>query len=116
MGTSRTFASIPELPLAVMPHEARHLLTRLEMARQVDGACLGQSLTRPEPPSRSECHQVAAVPVLVLLRLVLVKSNRKEACSMGAQCRNCGIASASDLAFAPAPLSILPPRLLAPAS
>jgi len=116
MGTSRSLASVAELPFAVMPPEARHLLTRLEVARQADGACLGESLKLPEPQPRSECHQVGAVLVPALLRIARVKSNRKEACPMAAQCRNCQIASASDLALAPASLSISSPRLLAPAS
>jgi hypothetical protein len=109
MSSSRTFASVAEPPLAVTPPEARCLPTRLEVARQEDGACLGESLKLPELPLRSECHQVGVVSDLVLLRLARVKSTRKEVCPMGAQSRNSQVASASDLAFAPSPLPILSP-------
>jgi len=115
MGTSRTFASVAEPPLAVTPPEARRLPTRLEVARQEDGACLGESLMLPELPLCSECHQVGVVSNSVLLRLPRVEFSRKEVCPMGALSRICQVASADDLAFAPSPPP-LSPRLVASAS
>lgn len=59
MGNSRTPSFVTELPLVVMPPEERQLIVRLDVARQVYNACLGESLKRLELMGQSRIYQAA---------------------------------------------------------
>lgn len=59
MGQNKTPSFIVELPLQVMPAQEKQLLARLEAARQVYNACLGESLKRLELLRQSKAYQAA---------------------------------------------------------
>jgi putative transposase len=59
MGSNKTSSFICELPLAVTPSDERHLLVRLDCARQVYNACLGEALKRLTLLRASEAYQKA---------------------------------------------------------
>ena len=59
MSKSRTLSFVAELPLVVMPPEERQLLVRLDVARQVYNACLGESLKRLQLMQQSNGYQAA---------------------------------------------------------
>jgi putative transposase len=59
MPKAKTDSFITELPLAVSPADEKHLLARLEAARQVYNACLGESLKRFGLLRQSKAYQAA---------------------------------------------------------
>ncbi len=59
MPRAKTPSFICELPLQVTPADERHLLVRLDCARQVYNACLGESLKRLERMRPSPDYQAA---------------------------------------------------------
>ena len=59
MAKAKTDSFIVELPLAITPSEEKRLLARLEAARQVYNACLGESLKRLGLLRQSKAHQAA---------------------------------------------------------
>ena len=59
MGRAKTDSFIVELPLRVSPTEEQCLLARLEAARQVYNACLGESLKRLDWLRQSKAYQAA---------------------------------------------------------
>jgi transposase len=59
MGRAKTPSFICELPLRVTPADERHLLVRLDCARQVYNACLGESLKRLARMRPSPDYQAA---------------------------------------------------------
>jgi putative transposase len=59
MARVKTNSFIVELPLRVMPTDEKRLLARLEAARQVYNACLGESLKRLALLRQSKAYQAA---------------------------------------------------------
>jgi len=59
MGRAKTDSFILELPLRVTPTQEKRLLARLEAARQVYNACLGESLKRLALLCQSKTYQAA---------------------------------------------------------
>jgi len=59
MPKAKTDSFITELPLVVSPADEKHLLARLEAARQVYNACLGESLKRLGLLRQSKAQQAA---------------------------------------------------------
>ena len=59
MPKAKTDSFIVEIPLAITPSEEKCLLARLEAARQVYNACLGESLKRLALLRQSKAYQVA---------------------------------------------------------
>ena len=59
MGQAKTDSFIVEIPLRVPPSEEKRLLARLEAARQVYNACLGESLKRLDLLRQSKAYQAA---------------------------------------------------------
>jgi putative transposase len=59
MGRAKTDSFIVELPLRVPPVQEQRLLARLEAARQVYNACLGESLKRLDLLRQSKAYQTA---------------------------------------------------------
>jgi hypothetical protein len=59
MGRSKTLSFVTEMPLRVSPSQERKLLKRLEAARQVYNACLGEALKRLELLRQSKAYRVA---------------------------------------------------------
>jgi transposase len=59
MPKAKTDSFITELPLAVSLADEKHLLARLEVARQVYNACLGESLKRLGLLRQSKAYQAA---------------------------------------------------------
>ncbi|MBC8449618.1 MAG: transposase [Chloroflexi bacterium] len=59
MSRSKTLSFITEIPLRVAPGDERAMRKRLEAARQVYNACLGESLKRLELLRQSKLYQVA---------------------------------------------------------
>ena len=59
MPKAKTDSFIVEIPLAITSSEEKHLLARLEAARQVYNACLGESLKRLGLLRQSKTYQAA---------------------------------------------------------
>ncbi len=59
MGRAKTSSFICELPLRVMPAEERTLLVRLDCARMVYNACVGEALKRLDKMRQSAGYQAA---------------------------------------------------------
>jgi putative transposase len=59
MGRAKTPSFVTELPLQVSPAQERTLLVRLDAARQVYNACLGESLKRLDLLRQSKAYQAA---------------------------------------------------------
>ncbi len=59
MGRAKTPSFVTELPLPVTPAEEKKLLARLEAARQVYNACLGESFKRLSLLRQSKAYQAA---------------------------------------------------------
>ena len=59
MGQAKTPSFVTEMPLQVSPSQERVLLARLEAARQVYNACLGEGLKRLELLRQSRLYQAA---------------------------------------------------------
>jgi putative transposase len=59
MGKTTTQSFVIELPLITTPTDEKHLLARLEAARQVYNACLGESLKRLDLVHQSKEYQKA---------------------------------------------------------
>jgi len=59
MGRAKTDSFILELPLRTTPTQEKRLLARLEAARQVYNACLGESLRRLALLRQSKAHRAA---------------------------------------------------------
>jgi transposase len=59
MGRAKTPSFVTELPLQVSPSQERTLLVRLDAARQVYNACLGESLKRLDLLRQSKVYQAA---------------------------------------------------------
>ncbi len=59
MGRAKTPSFICELPLQVLPADERHLLVRLDCARMVYNACLGEALKRLARMRESKCYRAA---------------------------------------------------------
>ena len=59
MGQNKTPSFIVELPLQVRPAQEKRLVARLEAARQVYNACLGESLRRLDLLRQSKAYQAA---------------------------------------------------------
>lgn len=59
MTSAKTDSFILELPLRVSPAQEKRLLARLEAARQVYNACLGESLKRLDLLRQSEAYRAA---------------------------------------------------------
>jgi putative transposase len=60
MGRAKTPSFVTEIPLLASPSEERILLSRLEAARQVYNACLGESLRRLALLRQSKAYQAAS--------------------------------------------------------
>ncbi|HEC33467.1 MAG TPA: transposase, partial [Chloroflexi bacterium] len=59
MGRARRDSFVVEIPLRVTPSQEKRLLARLEAARQVYNACLGESLKRLASLRQSKAYRTA---------------------------------------------------------